>query len=300
MISHHYPLHDVTDMETTLPLPFLPLVDLEKSATETKNEGLTSAQLSYLGCVYFSAANDTIETLLQLLHQPSSNEVHVNATALDSKDDIITCLDAGARRVFVKLSQVEELKSYGDRIIPVLSHGDDTAHTASFPNGVLIDAGENLLITKTLLEKLAMGKISPVFLTSSSSSGLQEFVDFAVNTSAVPIIPATNLTIGDSSMGQISVPRLISTVWVSDRTDKLVPTVVTEESGVALGLVYSSQESVAETLKTGTGVYQSRKRGLWYKGATSGDTQEIVRISLDCDQDCLKFVVRQNGRGTWL
>jgi phosphoribosyl-ATP pyrophosphohydrolase / phosphoribosyl-AMP cyclohydrolase / histidinol dehydrogenase len=96
----------------------------------------------------------------------------------------------------------------------------------------------------------------------------------------------------------VSVPLLISTSWVSDRADKLVPTVVTDESGVALGLVYSSQKSVAETLKTGTGVYQSRKRGLWYKGATSGDTQEIVRISLDCDQDCLKFVVRQNGRGS--
>lgn len=51
-----------------------------------------------------------------------------------------------------------------------------------------------------------------------------------------------------------------------------------------------------EALRTQTGVYQSRKRGLWYKGATSGDTQELVRISLDCDNDALKFVVKQKGR----
>jgi phosphoribosyl-ATP pyrophosphohydrolase/phosphoribosyl-AMP cyclohydrolase/histidinol dehydrogenase len=60
--------------------------------------------------------------------------------------------------------------------------------------------------------------------------------------------------------------------------------------------VYSSEESVGEALRTQTGVYQSRKRGLWYKGATSGDTQELVRIALDCDNDALKFVVRQKGR----
>ena len=79
-------------------------------------------------------------------------------------------------------------------------------------------------------------------------------------------------------------PELVGASWISDRADQLIPTVVTDERGIALGLVYSSQESLAESLKTGTGVYQSRKRGLWYKGATSGDTQELVRVSLDCDQ----------------
>lgn len=286
-------------METTLSLPFLPYVNLEKGATEA-DEGLTRVQLSFLGCVYFSANEKTIDTLLQFLQRHTSVEAYVNVTAIHSTDDIITCLDAGARRVFVKLSQVEELKSYGDRVIPVLSHADDTAQSASFPNGVFIDAGEKLSATKPVLEKIAAGKTSPVFLSSSSTSDLQEFVDFAIESSAVPIIPATSLTIGESTQTQVSVSGLLGKLWVSDRPDKLVPTVVTDESGVALGLVYSSQESVAETLKTGKGVYQSRKRGLWYKGATSGDTQEIVRISLDCDQDCLKFVVRQKGKGKLL
>jgi phosphoribosyl-ATP pyrophosphohydrolase/phosphoribosyl-AMP cyclohydrolase/histidinol dehydrogenase len=286
-------------MESTLPLPFLPHVNIEKGATEPE-EGLTRAQLSYLGCAYFSANENTIETILQFLQRHPSVEAYVNFTAIDSKDDVVTCLDAGARRVFVKLSQVEELKSYEDRVIPVLFHGDDIAEKTSFPNGVLIDAAEDPFVMKSILEKLRAGKTSPVFLSSSLTSGLHAFVDFATESSAVPIIPATCLTIGEPTKDQVSVPKLIGKLWVSDRPDKLVPTVVTDESGIALGLVYSSQESVAETLKTGTGVYQSRKRGLWYKGATSGDTQEIVRISLDCDQDCLKFVVRQRGRGKWL
>jgi phosphoribosyl-ATP pyrophosphohydrolase/phosphoribosyl-AMP cyclohydrolase/histidinol dehydrogenase len=83
----------------------------------------------------------------------------------------------------------------------------------------------------------------------------------------------------------------------SDRPDGLFTTLVTDERGIALGLVYSSEESVAESLKTGRGVYQSRKRGLWYKGESSGDIQELVSVSLDCDSDCLQFVVRQKGRG---
>ncbi|KAI9853208.1 MAG: trifunctional histidinol dehydrogenase [Vezdaea acicularis] len=91
-------------------------------------------------------------------------------------------------------------------------------------------------------------------------------------------------------------PELLDTI-VSDRDDGLIPTIVTNELGVALGLVYSSKASVEESLKTGRGVYQSRKRGLWYKGESSGDTQEVVRIELDCDADSLRFVVRQKGNG---
>lgn len=135
-------------------------------------------------------------------------------------------------------------------------------------------------------------------MTTPPGSGVTSYVNLVTTeASAIPLIPVSELTFGEGSADMVSVPELIGKLWNSDRPDKLLPTVVTDESGVALGLVYSSQESLAETLKTGTGVYQSRKRGLWYKGATSGDTQELVRIALDCDQDCLKFVVRQKGNG---
>lgn len=90
----------------------------------------------------------------------------------------------------------------------------------------------------------------------------------------------------------------------TDRSDGLWPTVVCDESGVALGLVYSSAESLAAALDEGRGIYQSRKRGLWRKGESSGATQELVAVDLDCDRDCLRFTVRplEPGhchRGRW-
>jgi phosphoribosyl-ATP pyrophosphohydrolase len=83
----------------------------------------------------------------------------------------------------------------------------------------------------------------------------------------------------------------------SDRADGLWPTVVVDELGTALGLVYSSAESLRESVRSRRGVYHSRRRGLWTKGESSGATQELLRIDLDCDRDALRFTVRQAGRG---
>ncbi|MFG0245888.1 MAG: phosphoribosyl-ATP diphosphatase [Phycisphaerales bacterium JB052] len=84
----------------------------------------------------------------------------------------------------------------------------------------------------------------------------------------------------------------------SDRPDRLWPTVVCDERGTTLGLVYSSLESVRESISTGTGVYYSRSRqSLWRKGESSGNTQQLIRIDTDCDRDALRFTVRQTGSG---
>jgi phosphoribosyl-ATP pyrophosphohydrolase len=97
--------------------------------------------------------------------------------------------------------------------------------------------------------------------------------------------------------GQLDLASTLAAMLRSDRPDGLWPTVVTDERGVALGLVYSSAESLAAALRDGEGVYHSRSRGLWRKGQTSGDAQELLRVELDCDRDALRFVVRQRGRG---
>lgn len=83
----------------------------------------------------------------------------------------------------------------------------------------------------------------------------------------------------------------------SDRPDGLWPTVVVDELGTALGLAYSSAESLREAVRSRRGVYHSRRRGLWIKGETSGDTQQLLRVDLDCDRDALRFTVRQSGSG---
>src|SRR5216683_1522091 len=76
------------------------------------------------------------------------------------------------------------------------------------------------------------------------------------------------------------------------------PTVVCDEWGHALGLVWSTRESLARAVAERKGTYWSRsRRELWEKGATSGNTQELVRVDLDCDRDALRFTVRQHGAG---
>jgi phosphoribosyl-ATP pyrophosphohydrolase len=62
--------------------------------------------------------------------------------------------------------------------------------------------------------------------------------------------------------------------------------------------VWSTKESLARAVAERRGIYWSRSRGaLWVKGETSGNTQELVRVDLDCDRDALRFTVRQRGAG---
>ena len=76
------------------------------------------------------------------------------------------------------------------------------------------------------------------------------------------------------------------------------PTVVCDESGRALGLVWSTRESLACAVQERRGIYWSRSRqAVWVKGETSGNTQDLLRVDLDCDRDALRFTVRQHGAG---
>jgi phosphoribosyl-AMP cyclohydrolase / phosphoribosyl-ATP pyrophosphohydrolase len=97
--------------------------------------------------------------------------------------------------------------------------------------------------------------------------------------------------------GRLGLAEAFAAPLRSDRPDGLWPTVVVDERGAALGLCYSDLESLRAALEQGRGVYRSRSRGLWVKGATSGATQELLRIDADCDRDCLRVTVRQRPPG---
>ncbi len=97
--------------------------------------------------------------------------------------------------------------------------------------------------------------------------------------------------------GRLGLAEAIAAPLTSDRPDGLWPTVVVDQSGVALGLAYSDLDSLREAVRTRRGVYHSRSRGLWIKGESSGDTQDLLRVDLDCDRDTLRFTVRQHGAG---
>lgn len=79
--------------------------------------------------------------------------------------------------------------------------------------------------------------------------------------------------------------------------DGLVPVVTQDEqSQQVLMLAWMNAEALRETLTGGRVVYWSRSRQeLWRKGDTSGHTQELVDIRLDCDGDALLLQVHQHG-----
>ncbi len=97
--------------------------------------------------------------------------------------------------------------------------------------------------------------------------------------------------------GNLGLAEAFTAPLRSERPDGLWPTIVADDHGGVLGLVWSSPKSVRTAIDEGRGVYHSRSRGLWRKGATSGATQVLRRIEPDCDRDALKFTVAQAGDG---
>jgi phosphoribosyl-AMP cyclohydrolase len=77
----------------------------------------------------------------------------------------------------------------------------------------------------------------------------------------------------------------------------LVPAIAQQhDTGEVLMLAWMNRESLAETLATGQVCYWSRSRNaLWRKGETSGQTQRLVELRLDCDGDAVLLLVAQTG-----
>lgn len=97
--------------------------------------------------------------------------------------------------------------------------------------------------------------------------------------------------------GTLDETGILAAMLTTDRPDGLWPTVVCSPSGEALGLTYSSERSLRRTIETGRVFYESRRRGLWEKGATSGARQTLRAIDLDCDRDAIRFTVDQEAPG---
>lgn len=73
-----------------------------------------------------------------------------------------------------------------------------------------------------------------------------------------------------------------------DKGDGLVAVVTQNaESGAVLMLAYMDREAFEMTLATGEMYYHSRVRGLWHKGATSGNVQRVISLTADCDGDAV-------------
>jgi phosphoribosyl-ATP pyrophosphohydrolase/phosphoribosyl-AMP cyclohydrolase len=77
----------------------------------------------------------------------------------------------------------------------------------------------------------------------------------------------------------------------------LLPVILHDAAtGAVLTLAYANREALERTLATGSTWLYSRSRDeLWNKGATSGNTQRVVGVAVDCDRDALVYRVLPDG-----
>lgn len=77
----------------------------------------------------------------------------------------------------------------------------------------------------------------------------------------------------------------------------LIPAIAQDaDTGEVLMMAWMNAEAVSRTLETGNVTYWSRSRQeFWVKGATSGHTQALVDLRVDCDRDCLLLRIHQTG-----
>jgi phosphoribosyl-ATP pyrophosphohydrolase/phosphoribosyl-AMP cyclohydrolase len=229
-----------------------------------------------------------------------------------SVDRAVAWLDAGAEKVIVGTAASEELLSElpSDRVIVAL----DARHGEVVTHGWRQGSGRELLDSVARFRELCGGFL----ITFVEREGRMGGTDLDMARRVVDEAGGARVTIAggittpeeigaldtigaDAQVGmalytdRLSLADAVAAVMRSDRSDGLWPTVVVDEHGLALGLAWSSRDSLAQALESGRGVYQSRARGLWVKGETSGATQELIRVDVDCDRDALRFTVRQNG-----
>ena len=88
----------------------------------------------------------------------------------------------------------------------------------------------------------------------------------------------------------------MSTNGVAFNEDGLVSVVVQSRSGRVLMVAWMNEQSLDMTINSGIMTFWSRSRKeIWVKGATSGNTQRLLKLELDCDGDALLATVDESG-----
>lgn len=205
------------------------------------------------------------------------------------RDRVIAALDARSGEVVVHGWQTETGRSLEDGLRELREHVDAFLITFVEREGRL--GGIDLDYCERLVEladgahiTFAGGIASPAEIAALDRMGADAQVGMALY--SAPETP-----------GYMGLETAFAAPLRSDRSDGLWPTIVEDEAGDVLGLCYSSRRSLQSAIDTGRGVFESRQRGLWVKGESSGATQDLLAVHVDCDRDTLRFVVRQHGVG---
>ena len=231
-----------------------------------------------------------------------------------SREAALDWLDAGARRVILGTAASPEVLDGlpAERVIAALDARDGEVVVEGWQRGT----GRDVIGRMEELDGLADGYLVTFVEVEGTLGGIpldrvsalvgaagSARVTVAGGVREVSEIAALDRMGADAQVGmaiysgRMDLADAISAPLRSDRVDGLWATVVEDTAGRALGLAWSNAESLRTAVSERRGVYQSRSRGLWRKGETSGATQELVRVAADCDRDTLRFTVRQRGTG---
>ena len=268
---------------------FLPVITEENTAL--------FYSLNRIGPIIIDAHNS-----IPLPETPQHAYLLINHTFSVDISLIVSWLDQGMEKVIVPLAWVNELTGIipSERLLLLLNIANASAVSNKVRDGVsgivLKSPSIDFNLISSASESFSGSEIYVLLDSGSILPTLANIRDLR-SIGATLVLPESQLTLDSSSDSKLNVADAFLAPIVSDRSDGLFPTVVSSHTGQTLGLVYSSFDSVKESIISGKGVYQSRKHGLWRKGESSGATQDVTRIRLDCDSDSLEFRVIQHGAG---
>ena len=264
----------------------------------------------------FGKGKENVEVVKKLIK--SGVQCRVGG-GIRSKEKALDYLNAGATKVIVGTAASPEFckELPRDRIMVALDarHGEVVTHGWTTKTGAsvkdrlkeLCPYASSFLITFVEREGRLQGCDFPA---------IQELVDIAKQSEVQPV----SLTIAGGITTKSDIARLdamgvqaqvgmalytkklhlgdaIFAPMKTDRPDGLIATVVADDSNHVLGLAYSNEESIRACIDHCLGSYWSRSRNnLWVKGMTSGDTQQLIRIDMDCDRDAFRFIVKPKNR----
>lgn len=297
------------------------------SKNETLSSSLLAfiSHISITGPVLLSAqdiaAEKEILSLGVVLSAIELSACYISGLDIDSDELATKLLDSGARLVFFNNIDEKELKakvlsSFPRNRVGLSSLIDEV--TVSSLQEIITECREN---TSHFLFRLPSSPDSIVEIKAQAkaiaSKGINIQISFllannetseeaaiigsiheSISTVFRPIIQTTseNPSIirspysNNEKIAEIDLVETFIRCLKSDRPDGLITTVVCDDHGVCLGLVYSNKKSIEAAIFERKGIYHSRSRGgLWRKGDTSGAYQELLAVSYDCDGDALRF-----------
>lgn len=271
---------------------FVPSIDLGDAS-----QAPLYSSLSFFGSVILK--NGHVDQIKSLVNQTGSTLFWAYAKSME---EAVQLWDVGVLKVIFNLNDYlqfqEELTSLvsEDRVAVYSTDAASLSNVKGVSTFIVktedVDSVKLLVSTDCLLSqgghRTTVIELEQVSIDVIAQLG-QQHVDV--------LVPASGLTTAVDDSTKLNIAEAFLATAKTDRADGLFTTMVVDEFNKALGLVYSSKQSVAESIRLGQGVYQSRGRGLWHKGLTSGATQTLKHIDYDCDGDALRFVVEQHGAG---